>query len=174
MIWHDMLLDRADPRWKGYVKCGSKITATLADTLPKDVIICDWQYSYGDMKETRKEWPTIRYFREKGFPVAGCPWLNFNAMKPMADFVAGIGAFGYIQTTWHHLRGMDWVKMYRYGSSAAWGTEVRGKGSYGPTTQYDTQFGNALRMVGHDMKVSDYRDSGHVEYQVPPSWWIDN
>jgi hypothetical protein len=93
----------------------------------------------------------------------------------MADFVAEIGAFGYIQTTWHHLRGYDWVKMYRYGSSAAWGTPLRdGQGGHGPTPQYDTEFGNALRMVGHDMKVTDYRDTGHVDYQMPPSWWMDN
>lgn len=175
MMWHDMLLDRSDPRWKDYVKCGSKITATLADTLPKDVIICDWQYSYGDMKEKRKDWPTMAYFKEKGFPVAGCPWMNYNAMKPMADFIAKIGGFGYLQTTWHHLRGADWVRMYRYGSSAAWGTPVKGKGWDGSISpQFDTQFANALRMVGHDMKVKDYRDTGHVDYQIPPSWWIDN
>ena len=174
MIWHDMLLDRNDSRWKGFVKCGSKITATLADTLPKDVIICDWQYSYGNMKETRKEWPTLAYFKGKGFPVAGCPWMNYNAMKPMADFIAGIGGFGYLQTTWHHLRGRDWVKMYRYGASAAWGVPVRGKGRHGATPQYDTEFANVLRLVGHDMNVDDYRDSGLADHQVPPSWWIDN
>ena len=174
MMWHDMLLDRSDQRWKDYVKCGSKITATLADTLPKDVIICDWQYSYGDMKEKRKDWPTLAYFKEKGFPVAGCPWMNYNAMKPMADFISKIGGFGYLQTTWHHLRGADWVRMYRYGSSAAWGTPVKGTGWYGISPQFDTQFANALRMVGHDMKVTDYRDTGHVDYQIPPSWWIDN
>jgi len=175
MMWHDMLLDRSDPRWKGYVKCGSKITATLADTLPRDVIICDWQYSYGDMKEKKKDWPTMAYFKEKGFSVAGCPWRNFNAMKPMADFIAQIGGFGFIETTWHHLRGGDWVKMYRYGSSAAWGTPVRGGGGYhGATPQYDTEFGIALRLVGHDMKVTDYLDSGHVNRQVTPEWWIDD
>jgi hypothetical protein len=64
--------------------------------------------------------------------------------------------------------------MYRYGSSAAWGTPVKGKGWYGISPQFDTQFANALRMVGHDMKVTDYRDTGHVDYQIPPSWWIDN
>lgn len=42
MIWHDMLLDRNDPRWKGFVKFGSKLTARLADTLPKDVVVCDF------------------------------------------------------------------------------------------------------------------------------------
>ena len=100
--------------------------------------------------------------------------MNYNAMKPMADFIAGIGGFGYLQTTWHHLRGRDWVKMYRYGASAAWGVPVRGKGSHGATPQYDTEFANVLRLVGHDMNVDDYRDSGLVDYQVPPSWWIDN
>ena len=174
MIWHDMLLDRNDPRWKGYVKCGSKLTATLADTLPKDVIVCDWQYSYGDMKEKRKDWPTMAYFKKKGFPVVGCPWMNYNAMKPMADFLSEIGGIGYIQTTWHHLRWRDWVKMYRYGASAAWGTAVRGTGGHGATPQYDTEFAIPLRLVGHDMKVKDYRDTGHVNYQIPPSWWIDN
>ena len=175
MMWHDMLLDRSDPRWKGYVKCGSKITATLADTLPKDVIICDWQYSYGDMKEKRKDWPTMAYFKEKGFSVAGCPWRNYNAMKPMADFIAEIGGFGFIETTWHHLRGGDWVKMYRYGASAAWGTPMRGGGGYhGATPQYDTEFATALRLVGHDMKVTDYLDSGHVNHQVTPEWWLDD
>ena len=164
MIWHDMLLERGDPRWKGYVHFGSKTTATLADTLPKDVIICDWQYS--DMKEKNKAWPTMAYFRGKGFPVVACPFTNFNAMRPMADYVASIGGFGYIQTTWHHLRGTDWVKMYRCGSSAAWGSAIP------PVApMYDTTFGTALRLVGQDMKVTDYLDTGHFNHQIPPSWW---
>lgn len=173
MMWHDMLLDRTDERWKGYVSCGSKITATLVDTLPKDVIICDWQYSYGNMKEARKDWPTIAYFKEKGFPVAGCPWRNYNAMKPMADFIAEIGGFGFVETTWNWLRSMDWVKMYRYGACAAWGTPVRGDGPHGATTQYDTEFAVPLRLVGHDMKVTDYRDTGSVNRQNPPEWWVE-
>ena len=169
MIWHDMLLEKGDPRWKGFVHFGSKTTATLADTLSKDVIICDWQYSYGNMKEARGDWPTMGYFKEKGFAVAGCPWMNYNSMKPMADYIAKIGGFGFIETTWHHLRGDDWINMYRYASAAAWGTSV-------PRTppMYNTPFGNALRLVGHDMKATDYLDTGHLNYQVPPGWWVDN
>ena len=169
MIWHDMLLERGDPRWKGYVHHGTKTTATLADTLPKDVIICDWQYSYGNMKEARKDWPTMAYFKEKGFQVAGCPWMNFNAMKPMADYISKIGGFGFIETTWHHLRGSDWVQMYKFASAAAWGTAVPPR-----PPMYDTPFGNALRLVGHDMKLTDYLDTGHLNNQVPPGWWVDN
>jgi len=164
MIWHDMLLARGDPRWKGFVHCGNKETATLADTLPKDVIICDWQYSYSDMKEARKDWPTIKYFKEKGFPVAGCPWRNFNAMKPMADYISEIGGFGFIETTWHHLRGKEWERMYMSASHAAWGSPV----------SHGVSFQRSLRLVGHDMKVTDYLDTGYLNYQVPPGWWVDN
>ena len=173
MIWHDMLLDAADPRWEGYTRSGSKATARLADTLDRDVIVCDWQYSAGGVDRGRRDWPTMAYFKEKGFDVAGCPWWNYAAMKPMADFLAGIGGFGIVETTWHHLRGRDWEKMFRYGASAAWGTPVRcGDGKAIP--QYDTEIAIPLRLVGHDMGVVDYRDTGNVEYQVTPSWWIDN
>ena len=169
MIWHDMLLERGDPRWEGYVHFGSKTTATMADTLSKDVIICDWQYSYGDMKEERKDWPTMAYFKEKGFPVCGCPWMNYNAMKPMSDFIARIGGFGFIETTWHHLRGDDWINMYKYASAAAWGTSAPPN-----PPMFDTPFGTALRLVGNDMRTTDYLDTGHLNYQVPPGWWVDN
>ena len=64
--------------------------------------------------------------------------------------------------------------MYRYGASAAWGTPVRGKGVHGATPQFDTEFAVVLRLVGHDMGVTDYLDAGHLNYQVPPAWWIDN
>jgi len=164
MIWHDMLLARGDPRWKGFVHCGNKETATLADTLPKDVIICDWQYSYGNMKEARADWPTMKYFADKGFPVVGCPWRNFNAMKPMADYIVKIGGFGLIETTWHHLRGREWEQMFMSASKAAWGSDV----------SHGVSFQRSLRLVGHDMKVTDYLDTGYLNYQVPPGWWVDN
>jgi hypothetical protein len=169
MIWHDMLLERGDPRWKGFVHHGTKITAALADTLPKDVIICDWQYSYGNMKEKRDYWPTMEFLKSKGFPVACCPWMNYNTMKPMADYIVKIGGFGFIETTWHQLRGGEWIQMYKFASAAAWGTS-----NPPPTPMYSTAFARALRMVGHDMKVTDYLDTGHLNNQVSPSWWQSN
>lgn len=68
-----MLLEKGDPHWNGFIHSGSKATAELVDTLPKDVIICDWQYSFGNKSEIREAWPTIAYFKDKGFPVIGCP-----------------------------------------------------------------------------------------------------
>ena len=106
----------------------------------------------------------MAYFKEKGFPVAGCPWRNYNAMKPMADYISKIGGFGFIETTWHHLRGSEWERMYQSASHAAWGSMV----SHGASFQL------SLRLVGHDMKVTDYLDTGYLNYQVPPGWWVDN
>ena len=59
------------------------------------------------------------------------------------------------------------------GAAAAWGTPSR-PGGYGGFPQCDTIFDRALRMVGHDMKVRSYRDTGNVDSQIPPSWWLDN
>ncbi len=171
MIWHDMLLQRGDSRWKGFIACGTKETAKMADTLPKDIIICDWQYQYGKTAEVCRNWPTIAYFKEKGFPVCGCPFTNYNSMKPMADFIREKEAFGFIATTWNCLYGVNWIKLYTAASSAAWGTPSGSLGVHGDTPQFNTRFANALRAVGHDMKVKEYLDTGHLNYQMPPAFW---
>ena len=163
MIWHDMFLEKKDPRWKDFVKNGSAKAPEMLDALPKDIVICDWQYSYGNMRESRRDWPTIGYFKEKGFPVAGCPWMNYNAMKPMADYIAANGCFGFIETTWHRLRGKEWEKMFTSAAHAAWGSPV----------SHGVSFGRSLRMIDTDMKVKDYLDTGHLNNQVPHRWWGD-
>ena len=160
-MWHDMLIDKKDPRWKGFVKNGNEKSPGILAALPKDIIICDWQYSYGNMKEVRKDWPTMTYFKEQGFSVAACPWKNDMSMKPMADHIAKIGGFGFIETTWHYLYGKDWQKMYMGAGHAAWGSPV----------SHGVSFQRSLRLVGHDMKVTDYLDTGHLNNQIPPRWW---
>ena len=161
MVWHDMLLDRADPRWAGFVASGSPATAALADTLPRDVVVCDWQYADPDPKRRRDDWPTLAHFLGKGFDVAGCPWLNFAAMEPMADFLASHGGLGLVATTWHRQGGADWRNAFRAAACAAWGTPPR------PVApQFDTAFAVALRLAGLDAGVSSYRDTGLVEDQL--------
>ena len=161
MMWHDMLLEKSDPRWKGFIKFGGKHATEILDGIPKDVVICDWQYWNATKDKDGKPWPTITYFKEKGFPVAGCPWMNDGVMTSMANHIAAIGGFGFIETTWHHLRGSDWEKMYKWGAYAAWGSPV----------SHDVSFQRSLRLVGNDMKVTDYRDTGYLNHQVPPAWW---
>ncbi len=122
MIWHDMLLDKDDPRWQGFTKYGSKSTCVLADRLPRDIVICDWEYRSKGVELGR--WPTMEHFAEKGFPVVGCPWRNFDAMEPMAAFLSERKCFSMLETTWHHLRGEDFVNMLTGASAAAWGTKA--------------------------------------------------
>ena len=160
MMWHDMLLDKTDPKWKNFVKFGSKESASIVDRLSRDLIICDWQYSYGNMKETRKNWPSIGYFKEKGFPVAGCPWMNYNSMKPMADYLVANDCFGFIETTWHRLRGKAWENMFKSAAHAAWGSPV----------SHGVSFERSLRLVSRDMKIKNYLDTGYINYQIPPSY----
>ena len=165
MIWGDMLLKAGDPRWKGYIVTGTDETVRMVDLLPKDVIVCDWQYvNHRDAKD--KDWPTIRHFAEKGFPVVGCPWDNYKSMRPMSDTISKVGGFGFLETTWHHLRGQDWIAMYLFAAAAAWGSDLAPD-----LPQFDSRFAIPLQLVGRDMKLKDYRDSGHVNYQLPPSWW---
>lgn len=163
MMWHDMLVTKGDPEWKGLDPVyGSKATASILGKLPKDIIICDYEYSYSNMREVRKDWPTASYFRDRGFDVALCPWKNCNTMKPMAEYLAKIGGFGLVDTTWHHLRGEEWKRMFVFASAAAWGTTP------------GTSFQETLRFAGCDMARIDYEDTGYYEHQVPPTWWIDN
>ncbi|MBO5940514.1 MAG: family 20 glycosylhydrolase [Kiritimatiellae bacterium] len=153
MMWHDMLISKSNPIRKGYTANGGEFAEKILDALPKDIVICDWQYG----KTVSKNWPTMTYFKEKGFSVAGCPWKNIDGMMPMARHLAKIEGFGFIETTWHHMFGNDWLVMYMNGSHAAWGSIV----------SHGVSFQRSLRLVGHDMKVTDYFDCGNVNTQVP-------
>ena len=164
MMWHDMLLEKSDPRWEGFIKFGRKEATSILDGLSKDMIICDWQYWDKTKGKDGRDWPTMTYFAEKGFSVAGCPWTNHKVMMSMANHIEKINGLGFIETTWHHLRGKDWETMYKHGAHAAWGSPV----------SHDVSFQRSLRLIGQDMKVKDYLDTGHLNYQVAPAWWVNN
>ena len=167
MIWHDMMLTKGNKTWQGWVANGSKDTVKLADMLPKDVVICDWQYA---KHEKERKWPTLAYFIGKGFPVVTCPNDKIASMEPMADFIAKNNGFGFMLTTWLEMHGLKWASMLRYASAAAWGTPVRGNDKFGATPQHDVEFSRALRIIGNDMKIKDYRDTGVMNLQRPADW----
>jgi hypothetical protein len=160
MMWHDILLDKADPRWRNFVKFGSKESASIIDSLSRDIIICDWQYSYDNMKKKHVEWPTISYFADKGLSVVGCPWMNYQDMMPMAQHIVNKGGFGFVETTWHRLRGDVWEKMFMSAGHAAWGSPV----------SHGVSFERSLRLIGADMKINNYLDTGHMNHQIPPTY----
>lgn len=75
MMWADMLLEpeamfAASP-WQGNVHAyhagWPDHFERALDELPRDIIMCDWHYKDG------REFPSLRYFQDKGFNVLGCP-----------------------------------------------------------------------------------------------------
>ena len=89
IMWHDMLLQRGDERWKGYIVCGlpEHKLDRLYRELPKDIVIADWQYGY-KAKEDDPEptWPTTKFFRKEKFDVLVCPWINEQGTKSLGEF----------------------------------------------------------------------------------------
>jgi len=157
MIWHDMLLQAGDPRWKGFYANGSGQAEVMLDALPRDVIICDWYYGAPNQEGT---WPTLRYFKEKGFPVLACPWEELAGYRGLSKAVQQEQLMGMLSTTWHHLYGMDMMRIYFRAAHAAWGTLPNGG-------HENLVFAQHLRQVGWDIPVKSYEDTGYYNTQLP-------
>lgn len=160
MIWHDMLIAPNDPRWRGYVAHGNQSTAGMAEKLPRDIVICDWQY--GAPKENDETWPSTRYFKDLGFTVLVCPWTNTPGMRSLGRTVADAKLDGMLCTTWHHLRGDEMYRIFSMGGQVTWHAPPDYPGVY------PNVFGMHLRQIGWDIPIQDFRDTGRVDWQVPP------
>ena len=166
MMWHDMLIKRGDPRWKGFYANGSDETARLPSMLPKDVIVCDWYYgsdpggtqSEGGRTSVTNAYPTLEYFSKTcGFDTLTCPWEESNGTRAQTKYARENGLFGVLETTWHHFGGMRFPKMVQTSACGAWG---RGeKRSYG-------HFATLWRQCGWDMGRQSYSLSGWNDTQV--------
>lgn len=78
-IWGDRLIDGRTTgvgEWSG----SFNTTYRAIDLIPKDVMICDWQYDYAV--------PTAAYFAIKGFHVVTCPWKSARCAIQQADDMA--------------------------------------------------------------------------------------
>lgn len=160
MMWHDMLVSRSDPRWKGMgmVANGNETAERLLDGLPKDIIICDWQYGAANDKNG---WPTMKYFKEKGFSVLACPWNVRSGTYSQSAFVRKYGLDGMLATTWHHLHQTRW-RLFSDAACAMW-QDMKGK----PLPRLrDEVLGLQVRQVGWDVPVRDYRDTGILDHQI--------
>ena len=156
MMWHDMLISGAD--FGGYVVGANATTKGLIDKLPKDVLICDWQYGKPKEKET---WPTSEYFGSKGFEVVSCPWRETSGIISLGKNAAEKRYFGLLCTTWHHFYGEDMRNILTLGAQATWGTPYRGSG-------FDKQraVNRHLQQINNEIKNRKYEDGGVDKYQV--------
>ena len=67
MMWGDRLIDGEKYDLGEWEASKNGTTATI-DSIPKDIIICDWHY------ELREEYPSLPLFLEKGFRVLPTSW----------------------------------------------------------------------------------------------------
>ena len=157
MIWHDMLLQAGDPRWKGFYANGSAQAGALLDALPRDIVICDWYYGAPNKESA---WPTLTYFKAKGFPVLACPWENLEGYRGLSKAVQVEKLNGMLCTAWHHLYGGSMMQIYFRAAHAMWGAP--------PAGGYENLvFAQHLRQIGWDVPVKAYEDTGTVNTQLP-------
>ena len=167
MMWHDMLIDRADPRWEGFTHNGNDLTAKAILDFPRDIVICDWYYG-----EAKEAYPVADYFKSLGFPVLACPWnKSYKGTIAMSQNAHKAGLDGILVTLWHHYYGGRLQDSYFFASNIAWNAEASlsarsvGKG-YG--VSFRPFFHTHLRQIGWDMHTTDPRHTGIYYDELPP------
>ena len=167
MMWHDMLLEKNDPRWKGFYANGNADEAKMLDALPKDIVICDWYYGSdgggsdptGGKVKTGK-YPTLDYFTARGFDTLTCPWRVEKGIVAQMKYAREKKLFGVLETVWHHYRGREFATMMEASACGAWGGERVNYGRRG------SPFATHWRQCGWDMGLVDYVETGYYDHQV--------
>eukprot|EP00831_Metopus_contortus_P052592 TRINITY_DN44150_c0_g1_i1.p2 TRINITY_DN44150_c0_g1~~TRINITY_DN44150_c0_g1_i1.p2 ORF type:complete len:456 (-),score=48.69 TRINITY_DN44150_c0_g1_i1:77-1444(-) len=149
IMWHDMLLNYKDPRWTGYMAGGTpeERTYELLDELPEDIVIADWQYEYCGVKVEGQEpeWPTLKYFKDCGFPVLATSFNSEAHIRSLGRKAVEQRIFGILGTSWHLLSN-SMYEVYYNTAQTAWGHPVYCKHARLP-------FNTHLRHVARDMGI---------------------
>ena len=165
MIWHDMFLDARDERWNGYIVCGKKEYADLLEKLPKDFVICDWQYGFPDQDGKEPVWTTTRYFVKNGFDTLACPWVERRGTISLGQMIREIGAFGMLVTTWNlNVGSYLWHELY-FGAFAAWNSNpevLEDNCAIDRTAHFDSH----VRSINQDMGARDYDHFGTARREI--------
>ena len=161
MMWHDMLIPQAEysPR---YVACGKADAADFLAAIPRDVVICDWQYDT-DLEATGGKWETTRHFLDAGFDTMLCPWFNMGVILSEGRFIAANNGTGLLATTWHYAKGSYLYNMYFGASCAAWNPEYVTSSN----VEYAENFSAHIRQMDLDAGIEVYEYFGRIShYQI--------
>ena len=167
MMWHDMLLNVEDKKYHGYIVCGHEANHLdkLYQELPKDIIICDWQYGYPKKDDQEPTWPTSKFFKNNGFEVLVCPWIEPSGTLSLGKFAAENQLKGMLCTSWNINHSHYMFRIFYCGANGAWNpfyTEY-------PALVYREFFNRHLREIHHDMGITKYIQTGSVQYQINPT-----
>jgi hypothetical protein len=96
LMWGDRLLD-AEAMGYGRYDASRNDTWQAIDMIPKDIVMCDWHYGLKD------DYPSVRYFQQKGFRVWPAGWNEEDAVRRFVEVSrkdASEKMVGYLATTW--------------------------------------------------------------------------
>ena len=160
MIWHDMFLERGDPRWKADHANGSHELAARVAELPRSVVVCDWNY-----RPPRRDgdYPSLRHFKGLGFDVLACPYDATETIDAQGRAAATAGIMGFLGTTWLYPEGVTFSKLMIHDACAAWGGDAAAYAN-----PWSARFLTLLRHVCWDMGVKDRTLTGVYRYQYHP------
>ena len=167
MMWHDMLLQQGDPRWENYVACGSPADKleNLYKELPKDIIICDWQYYYSAEEHGKEpEWPTSKFFKDEGYEVLVCPWNKKEGIESLGKLAESEQLLGMLETTWNLNHSWNMFNQFVFSAHAAWCPSQ----PWIKNVVFHEFFNRHLRETSHDAGFDRYIQTGSVQYQVNP------
>ena len=164
MMWHDMLLDQADPRWRGYVVSGDMRTEALYRELPRDILICYWQYGYPGTDGQPPAWEPVLFLRDTGFDVLVCPWVDRRTTQSYGNLVASERLAGMLATTWNINHSKNMYSIFYEAANAIWNPSGQAAADI-VTREY---FNHHVRQIGWDMKVTHYEQTGSAQHQINP------
>lgn len=121
-MWGDRLIDA---RKYGYGSWEASLNGTYKaiDSIPKDIIICDWHY------RTQNEYPSINLFIDRGFRVLPCSWKDSDAANALIRYSFAkqdSNMLGHLYTLWGAVKkdellsfesmvtGMETIKLEKY------------------------------------------------------------
>jgi hypothetical protein len=96
MMWGDRLID-SEKYDLGEWEASKNGTAAAIDSIPKDIIICDWHY------ELRENYPSLPLFLEKGFEVLPTSWRKPEAVQAFIRYSQSLNdpdMLGHLFTMW--------------------------------------------------------------------------
>ncbi len=97
LMWGDRLLDASKKGLGRGWEASNVGTAPAIDMIPKDIVICDWHYS------VQEDYPSVRYFQQKGFRVWPASWKGVKAAEALIDCArkdATERMLGHLCTSW--------------------------------------------------------------------------
>lgn len=161
IMWHDMLVEDGDPRWKDCKANGHPGTdmKDIYKTLPKDIVIADWQYGETrPLPEGKKYWPTSIFFKENGFDTLICPYYLISNIKNASGSAVDNNLYGMIATTWSRTMGNSAKVLFYTAANAAWGSDPS---KYSTTWKdFRCNFNTHLRTMDIDSGIEKYEDIG--------------